>query len=47
MSRPSSRSSRRPDRVRGVGSLSSGLPRPLKRFSATTERLRMRRTSSR
>ena len=43
MSRPSSRSSRRPDRVRGVGSLSSGLPRPLKRFSATTERLRMRR----
>ena len=47
MSRPSSRSARGPDRVRGVGWLSSGLPRPLKRFSATTERLRMRRTSSR
>ena len=47
MSRPSSRSSRGPDRVRGVGWLSSGLPRPLKRFSGTTERLGMRRTSSR
>ena len=40
-------SSWRPDRTCGVSSFWPGLPSLLERFSATTERLPLRRTSSR